>query len=59
MKEGEEKDAFWEVLGGKAEYASDPCFADPTFEPRLFQVRIASNILLIDFLCTEKFKLRW
>lgn len=48
LKESEETDEFWELLGGKTEYASDPCLSDPDFAPRLFQVSNATGALRVD-----------
>ena len=39
--EGAESDAFWEALGGKAEYSTVPAVA-AQHAPRLFQARSAS-----------------
>jgi len=41
--EGKEKDDFWGVLGGKAEYPTKQAEAVPEFEPRLFQCSNASG----------------
>ncbi|XP_065574838.1 advillin-like [Artemia franciscana] len=43
--EGQEKDDFWEAIGGKGEYASNKILADesPDFDPRLFQCSNASG----------------
>ncbi|ESO94636.1 hypothetical protein LOTGIDRAFT_227360 [Lottia gigantea] len=43
--EGQEKDDFWKVLGGKEEYAHDKRLAaeDSTHPPRLFQLSNASG----------------
>jgi hypothetical protein len=41
--EGKEKDYFWELLGGKEEYATKQLEAVPEFEPRLFQCSNASG----------------
>ncbi|KAK2720027.1 hypothetical protein QYM36_004066, partial [Artemia franciscana] len=42
---GQEKDDFWEAIGGKGEYASNKILADesPDFDPRLFQCSNASG----------------
>jgi hypothetical protein len=37
VKEGEEDDAFWDALGGKAEYASASVSQEGQRDPRLFQ----------------------
>ena len=36
------------MLGGKAEYASDPALSTPDFEPRLFQVSNATGALRVE-----------
>mmetsp|Transcript_136813 Transcript_136813/g.249391 ORF Transcript_136813/g.249391 Transcript_136813/m.249391 type:complete len:873 (-) Transcript_136813:142-2760(-) len=45
VTEGEETDAFWALLGGKAEYMSDPSTLSPLYEPRLFQISNASGAM--------------
>jgi len=45
VKEGEESDAFWEALGGKQEYASDPAFYEPDFRARLFCISNATGAM--------------
>lgn len=45
MFEGQEKDAFWEAIGGKGEYHSEKRLQDDDTEhpPRLFQLSNASG----------------
>lgn len=45
LNEGEETEEFWNLLGGKTEYASDMSLYDPAFLPRLFQISNASGAL--------------
>ncbi|XP_045178411.2 villin-1-like isoform X2 [Mercenaria mercenaria] len=49
--EGQEKQAFWDAIGGKGEYISDKRLQDPESEhpPRLFQLSNASG----QFKCEE------
>ena len=48
--EGSERAAFWEALGGKAEYASAKWLAEvlPTHPPRLFQCSNATGNIRIE-----------
>merc|ERR1712224_371940 len=48
INEKDEPKQFWKTIGGKGEYASDPCLADPHFEARLFQVSNASGALRVE-----------
>lgn len=43
VEEGDEDDAFWEFIGGRAEYASEPHLANAAVEPRLFWISNASG----------------
>merc|ERR1719201_3179015 len=48
VKEESEPEEFWGPIGGKGEYASDPCLAEQDLEPRLFQVSNATGRLKIE-----------
>ena len=45
IREGEEPQAFWDALGGKAEYGSGKWLEEevPSYPPRLFQCSNASG----------------
>ena len=49
MFEGQEKADFWEVLGGKAEYASEKVLQDEgSHPPRLFQLSNAKGYISVE-----------
>lgn len=50
LKEKQEDDSFWSILGGKQEYASHPRLQDDVNEnpPRLFAISNASGRVIVD-----------
>ena len=48
VNEGEEDDAFWEALGGKGEYPSEPYLQSQPKEPRLFEISNITGTVKVD-----------